>query len=260
MWRGQSINADDLKAGEWSYGKFLLVPSCTRLGARINYSDCWSWLQPFFKGYALTHAADLERPVALVSMALGVPGILYLGDSLFMERQGAAASSEFMFSKRKLPSVGKKRIRTSRPQLFWKAYSSQVRWPCAILGPLFWESPWLQRGRCRPVGGGNLVYQPRQRSEAGRVCGWKAGNSLDSRDDTWKGSDSGKEPAAPSISRESEKDTASWLSVWKESYSQYAEIGQKGGSWPDRRPGLGLDCDSWPWPSLCPLSASVPYL
>lgn len=157
MWRGQTINADDLKAGEWSYGKFLLVPSCTRLGARINCSNCWSWLQPLFKGCALTHAADLERSVALVSRALGVPGILCLGDSLFMERQWATASSEFMFSKRKLPSAGKKRIRTSRPLLSWKAYSSQVRWPRAILGPLFWEGPWLESGRCRPIGGGNLI-------------------------------------------------------------------------------------------------------
>lgn len=34
-----------------------------------------------------------------------------------------------------------------------------------------------------PVGGGNLVYQPRQRAEAWRVSGCGAGNSLDSRDD-----------------------------------------------------------------------------
>lgn len=152
----------------WGDGKFLLVLSCTRLGAKINCSDCWSWLQPLFKGCALTHAADLERPVALVSRALGVLGILCLGDSLFMERHGAAASSEFMFSKRKLPSVGKKRIRTLEGIFFPSELAH------AILGPVFWEGPWLERGRHRPVGGGNLVYQDKGLSwESVWMGGWQ---------------------------------------------------------------------------------------
>ena len=64
--------------------------------------------------------------------------------------------------------MGKKSIRTSRPQLPWKAFSAQVSQPQAILGPLFWAGwGWASRpegwGRCTPVRGGNVVWEPKQR-------------------------------------------------------------------------------------------------
>lgn len=88
---------------------------------------------------------------------------------------------------RKLLSVGKKRIRTARPQLPWKTFSTQMRRPHALGGPLADTGQQLWSGR----DAGQLEEELLSASQdeglrAGRVCGWGAGNSLDSRGDLWE--------------------------------------------------------------------------
>lgn len=76
----------------------------------------WTWCQDELfrllelapcRGHALPLQSTLKGPSS--PMALWVPGILCLGDSLFVERQ-RVAFSEFMFYKKKLLSMSKKRI------------------------------------------------------------------------------------------------------------------------------------------------------
>lgn len=105
--------------------------------------------------------------------------------------------------------------------------------------------------------GGGLICHLRQRAESPEVCGWRAGDSLDSRGDpgiqadTWKGSDSGQ---GLTVCRDPGKATASWPSVWKATVNVLT-CGRR--SWPGRRTGA-LVWAWWLWPSLCHPSASVP--
>lgn len=118
--------------------------------------------------------------------------------------------------------MGKKRIRTSRPQLPWKTFSARVRRPQAILGPPVLEGlrvgwpPW-SRGEIALVGSEEEILSGSQNKglRAGTVCGWRPGDSLDSRDDvrelgqTHKRAQILGKPAVLSVSRDPEKDTAS---------------------------------------------------
>lgn len=78
----------------WEISRFLLGPE---LGQTWCQDEVFRPLEPApatQQGTRSPLAVNLERPLSLV--APGVPGILCLGESLFMKRQGAT-SSEFMF-------------------------------------------------------------------------------------------------------------------------------------------------------------------
>ena len=255
-WRAEWISVDDLKAGEWGCGKF----SRFQTWCQDEVFRFWEPPRATLQGTCSPPAVNLERPLSLV--APWVLGILCLGDSLFMERQGAA-SSEFMFWKRKLLSVGKKRIRTSRPQLPWKAFSAQVRRPRALLGPLFWAGwDWASspraRGRSSPVRGGNLVWELKQRSvDAGLAAALTPGVTSGNRH--VKGCRFWERASSSQRSRERYSKPScqwgEWFSMcWGGAWGKRAAL-------TDRRGWSG----SWLWlvalaKSLSPLSLPLPYL
>lgn len=156
---------------------------CARLGARMNFSDSWSCFQPPCKGRAL--------PLSFLEWHAGswnsMPG------RLFTDRQGAV-SSVLGVPVLKKETVGKKRIKTSRPQLPWKSFSAQQRRAPGYSGASVLER--LRMGLAALEHGGVtpallseeeiLSGSENKGLRARRVCGWRAGDSLYSRGDLWE--------------------------------------------------------------------------
>lgn len=133
---------------------------------------------------------------------------------------------------------------------------------------MLWEGPWLildqQLWSGRDAGQSEEEHLSASQDKglrAWRVGGRGAGNSLDSRGDPWELRQTheraqilGKSqllPLFPEILRKIQQPSFQCGEL-----VSICEVGWEGGSWPGRQASW-FGSDSWPWPSHCPLSASV---